>query len=363
MGFVKKRHAARPTQCNTTPKPALIVENPPQLSSSKIAPTCILFPSPLYLYPGEPMEREPRRREENRQPEALPVHFTGLPEQLQAVPQWVVWKYANVDGEWKKLPFSPVTGKHASVRDASTWGSVQEAHHAYQSGEFSGVGIVLTADLGIVGVDLDHCIKNGETHPGAVRIISLLDSYTETSPSGKGIRILLEGKLPGVRRRRGSVELYEDLRYLTLTGQWREQTPQEIQSRHKALYGVYQKLFPGESHRQGKENTGGGYTQASRPDETVLQKALHARNGETFRRYYTGDSSLWEGAGAKHASQSEADFTLALMLLYWTNGDAAQVDRLFRQSGLMREKWGRPIRGAKTYGERLIQDAISKGNH
>jgi primase-polymerase (primpol)-like protein len=160
------------------------------------------------------------------------------------------------------------------------------------------------------------------------------------------------------------------MRYLTLTGQHHAQTPQEIQSRQRELSGVYDKLFPDENYQPRKENTGGGrgeqqYTTARAllPDETVLQKALQARNGETFRRYCTGDPSLWEGAGAKHRSQSEADFTLALRLLYWTNGDAAQVDRLFRQSGLMREKWNRAIRGAETYGERLIQDAISKGHH
>ncbi len=315
------------------------------------------------------MERE-RRIPEERTPEALPVQFDALPERLRAVDNWVVWNYASIDGEWKKPPSSPITGRHASVRNPASWGSFADAQQAYGSGQFAGVGIVLTSDLGIVGVDIDHCIQDGELHPGAARIISLLDSYTETSPSGAGIRILLEGKLPGVRRRRGSIELYEDLRYLTLTGQQREQTPQVIELRHKALYGVYHKLFPEVTSRPAKENTGGGggeqqhtIARALLPDETVLQKALQARNGETFRRYYTGDPSLWEGAGAKHRSQSEADFTLALMLLYWTNGDAAQVDRLFRQSGLMREKWNRASRGAETYGERLIQDAISKGNH
>jgi putative DNA primase/helicase len=95
----------------------------------------------------------------------------------------------------------------------------------------------------------------------------------------------------------------------------------------------------------------------------VLQKALKAKNAENFKRYYHGDTSLWEGAGAKHHSQSEADFTLVLMLLYWTNKDPTQVDRLFRQSGLMRSKWDRPIKSNETYGERIIKDALTKGNH
>ena len=70
--------------------------------------------------------------------------------------------------------------------------------------------------------------------------------------------------------------------------------------------------------------------------------------------------TVWEGKGARHHSQSEADFTLVLMLLYWTNGDSSQVDRLFRQSGLMRDKWNRPVKAGETYGERIIKDAIQK---
>ena len=92
----------------------------------------------------------------------------------------------------------------------------------------------------------------------------------------------------------------------------------------------------------------------------MLQKALAAKNGDTFKRYYHGDPSLWESAGARHRSQSEADFTLVLLLLYWTNHDLTQVDRLFRQSGLMRPKWDRPVKGTETYGERIIQDALKK---
>ncbi len=103
--------------------------------------------------------------------------------------------------------------------------------------------------------------------------------------------------------------------------------------------------------------------QLARSDETVLHKALQAKNGQNFRHYYHGDTSLWEGKGARHASQSEADFTLVLMLLYWTNKDATQVDRLFRQSELMRDKWDRPVKAGETYGERIIKDAMRKGNH
>ena len=158
--------------------------------------------------------------------------------------------------------------------------------------------------------------------------------------------------------------MYEDMRYLTLTGHSLANTPLDIQQRHRQLSSLYHRLF------QIQENTGGvvGLRPSAeylliRSDETVLQKALAAKNGENFKRYYHGDTSLWEGAGARHHSQSEADFTLVLMLLYWTNKDPTQVDRLFRQSGLMRSKWDRPVKSNETYGERIIKDAWTKGNH
>ncbi|SRR6266567_3704371 len=99
-------------------------------------------------------------------------------------------------------------------------------------------------------------------------------------------------------------------------------------------------------------------TEREQTDEAIIRKALAAKNGQTFQRYYEGDTSLWEGG--KHRSQSEADYQLCLYLLYWS-GDVAQADRLFRQSGLMRDKWDRPLRGTLTYGQFTLTNAAQKG--
>ena len=316
------------------------------------------------------MERDHPTPKDVVLPEPLQVNFDSIPERLQEYNQWVVWQYAIIDTEIKKPPFSPTTGKRASVTRPETWGSFDEAQAAYETGQFAGVGIVLTGNIGIVGIDIDHCIADGEPSEEAAKIVRAINSYAEASPSGTGIRIMLEGKLPGALRRRGNIELYEDMRYLTMTGHWIANTPKDVKPRHRELYGVYHRIFQLDSREQVTENTGCGVGQRPtlryllvRSDETVLQKALTAKNGDNFRRYYHGDTSLWEGAGARHQSQSEADFTLVLMLLYWTNKDTIQVDRLFRMSGLMREKWDRPIKGSETYGERIIKDAMRKGKH
>jgi putative DNA primase/helicase len=211
------------------------------------------------------MER-PRHTPDNELiqiPEPLPVNFEHMPRRLQDCDHFVVWKYAVVDDEIKKPPFSPRTGRAASVRTPATWGSLQEARTAYETGKFAGIGIVLTSNMGIVALDIDHCITDGHVSEDAQQMIHALHSYTEASPSGTGIRILLEGKLPGGLRRQGTVEMYEDLRYVTLTGHRFAQTPEEIQPRHRELYELYHRVFALGSRTRLGDNTGGTFRSAS----------------------------------------------------------------------------------------------------
>lgn len=84
-------------------------------------------------------------------------------------------------------------------------------------------------------------------------------------------------------------------------------------------------------------------------DQALIRKAQQAKGGGAF-------SELWAGGLAGYKSHSEADIALCNALAWWTNGDAERVDRLFRQSGLMREKWDRRQSGS-TYGAITIQSA------
>jgi len=86
-------------------------------------------------------------------------------------------------------------------------------------------------------------------------------------------------------------------------------------------------------------------------DLTLIERAKRAKNGMQF-------AALWSGDITGYKSASEADIALCNMLAFWTNKDPAWVDRLFRQSGLMREKWDRPQSGS-TYGAITIQNAVS----
>src|SRR5262245_2703110 len=92
-------------------------------------------------------------------------------------------------------------------------------------------------------------------------------------------------------------------------------------------------------------------TASSRPrprllldDGALIERARRARNGARF-------VALWAGDVSAYGSQSEADLALCNLLAFWTGGDAARVDRLFRVSGLYRSKWD-ATRGEQTYGQR-----------
>ena len=66
----------------------------------------------------------------------------------------------------------------------------------------------------------------------------------------------------------------------------------------------------------------------------------------------------WEG---KFGSQSEADLSLCCSLAFWTGKNKEQMDRLFRQSKLYREKWDKVHHAdGATYGEETLEQAIQR---
>lgn len=61
---------------------------------------------------------------------------------------------------------------------------------------------------------------------------------------------------------------------------------------------------------------------------------------------------------AQGGDHSAADMALCSHLAFWLGGDAGRVDRVFRSSGLMREKWD-SRRGGTTYGAQTVDRAVA----
>ncbi|OAQ51369.1 hypothetical protein HTG_17685 [Natrinema mahii] len=295
------------------------------------------------------------------------IDRTALPAELQERDQWVCWREEPRDGKPTKIPVTPSTGEFASSTDPETWASVETALKYADSGDADGVGFVFTDDDPIVGVDLDNCRdpETGDADDVAEDIIERLDSYTEISPSGTGFHVLIEGELPDGRNRRGSIELYDTARFFTVTGDSLEELPDRVARRQDALEAVHREYVQ-DTDTDAKSESGyrgatdgrvltdeAVNTDVDLEDEELLEKARNASNGSKFER-------LWKGNIAGYDSQSEADMALCCLLAFWTGGDHTRMDQLFRQSGLLREKWDDVhYADGSTYGEKAIERAIA----
>src|SRR5262249_50243063 len=199
-----------------------------------------------------------------------------------------------------------------------------------------------------IGVDLDHCFdpstRQGE--PWAVEIIQKMQSYSEFSPSGEGIRIFIKGILPPGTRKKGNIAIYTTGRYFTVTGHRLKNAPAVIETRQEAIDWLFETFLKEEEKPKAERVNGNGAWNPS--DAELLEKAFAAKNGDKLSRLFDGDVS-------DYPSPSEADMALCSMLAFWA-ADETQLDRLFRRSGLMREKWDEK-HGDTTYGERTISKA------
>lgn len=259
--------------------------------------------------------------------------FEMIPEELKRVKQWVCW-----DGT--KLPKNPYTGGNAQSNNPQTWGDYETALSAVDKYHFSGIGFMFAPPY--FGVDLDHCIDNQDF---VDEFVESLRSYTEYSKSGTGIHIICKGTLPDGARRRGNIEMYSDRRYFIMTGNVYGEF-RSIRDCTDAIKVLHSKYLYSEAPKVAPKK----FEPIRMDDAEVIEKARNCKTGALFQLLYSGN---WEGL---YPSQSEADLVLCNHLAFWTQKDAEQMDRIFRSSMLMRDKWDKK-RGSLTYGQITIQKA------
>ena len=289
--------------------------------------------------------------------------WSNIPQELKELPQWVCYMMPmNPEkGKPDKVPINPHTLWGASSTKPGTWSTFQEAvtqvgkegHCKRKSKTISspicGVGFVFNGN-GIVGVDFDHCYNDDVLDPWVGEWVRRFNSYVEFSPSGTGLHILCYGKLPGKTVKLDVAEMYDVGRFFTVTGKGPSRPLCEAQEAINALYEELQKRRSAPAPVTTPPSAPFGAVDLD--DVTLIDKAKHSRNGAQF-------AALWDGDISGYSSHSEADLALCNWLAWWTNRDPQRVDKLFRQSGLMREdKWDRRQSGT-TYGALTIQEAIA----
>jgi hypothetical protein len=146
----------------------------------------------------------------------------AIPEQMRSLPQWIAWRYEDRKGKGSKVPYQ-LCGQRASTTNPQHWSTFNEALDTYNgSDEFSGIGFVFTEEDGIFGLDLDNCYQGGKLADWAGRILERFDSYTELSPSLRGLKVYCLGDRVFKGRRVDvgghECEVYSHGRYFAVTG-------------------------------------------------------------------------------------------------------------------------------------------------
>lgn len=257
----------------------------------------------------------------------LPVVPENIPAELKELHQWVLWKGVLRKGKISKVPHT-ISGENASSTNPDTWASFENVMEEYSAGRSDGIGFVFAPEGGLVGVDLDHCFDEKDVIvPQAAEIARVLDSYAERSVSGKGLHVIVGGKLDKAIKK-PDIEIYPHKRYFTMTGHVLEGY-ENLRANQAVLERLVRLVSPDRKPQVQQLPKKSYYSN----DELVL-KAQAAKNGEKFSRLWSGDTS-------GYPSQSEADVALLAILLYWTGGDEDRASILFEKSGMYREKWNR----------------------
>ena len=265
--------------------------------------------------------------------------YRKVPEELKQLNRWVTYRlyWDEKRGKYDKKPFNARTGGMAQSNNAETWSDYETAIKVVHL--YDGLGFMLGD--GIFGVDIDSVELSD---PVVKEVITTLNSYSEVSPSGKGIHVICKGSKPKGACRKGNFECYEKGRFFTVTGKviGNYTTLRDCTESIKPLHVKYL----ARQERAFMSTPASSLIGESLSDAQLLDKASR---GTKFNDLY------YYGWGSGDASRD--DMALIDLLIFWTRGDAAQIDRLFRSSALMREKWDRRQSGT-TYGQITINKAL-----
>ncbi len=123
-----------------------------------------------------------------------------IPPALRAG-SFCAWRYLSAlpSGKIPKAPFDPRNGFKLKPNRPTTWLSIGSLIDSLtvSSGSYAGIGRLCTYPTDqIISVDIDDCFLDaGELKPWAAPY-ALSGSYTEISPSGRGLRVFVRGELP-----------------------------------------------------------------------------------------------------------------------------------------------------------------------
>lgn len=210
---------------------------------------------------------------------ALVARLQSMPLAMREKPQWLLWKLVTKPGASKpaKVPFyasgqlrgwpngkprdGVATDKQPNVEqghelDRAALVSIDEAARLFLAAPaMAGVGFAFLPGDGLVGIDIDGAVdlQSGQVSDLCAKVVDLCASYTEASPSGKGVHIIVAGESPKFKDDLIGLEVYAGGQYFTCTGTHWGGTPAEVMPIDPQVLAYMRELVDASKARQAEE--------------------------------------------------------------------------------------------------------------
>jgi putative DNA primase/helicase len=160
----------------------------------------------------------------------------SVPAALANRQQWLLWKFEHKEGATKpgKIPYYVAggrrTGGQGDDRDRQRLATLAVVRRAYERGGWSGVGFAFLPGDGLIGIDIDGAIDpdTGVVTERCANIIKACRSFTEYSPSGKGVHIIVEGQTTTNKSNDIGLEVFCERQFFTFTANRYPETPADV---------------------------------------------------------------------------------------------------------------------------------------
>lgn len=289
-----------------------------------------------------------------------PPLIENIPAGLRNGKRWVLWRLEETERGLTKVPYQ-INNHKAASNAPWEWTTFDRCVSRFQehNGYMSGIGRMIENNENLVGVDFDKCVVDGEISEAVMSVLRLLNTYCEISPSGTGIRAFLYAQHPdcGVKdedqvyyMKHNGFEVYYRTRFLTTTGRHIEGFPLDVQPRQEELIKFLNRYMVRPVHERTHNNPNQPtdvLLESGITVDLIVRKAMAAKNGAKFKKLWNGDISDYGD------DPSRADLALCEMLAFWCP-NPEDIDAVFSQSKLCREKWFRT-----DYRRRTISKALS----
>lgn len=272
-------------------------------------------------------------------------------------------------GRTEKMPCD-IAGQVVSLHTADRMSHRQAIDTATRLGDSYRPAVILNGD-GRFCVDIDGALQDDNTwSPLATELCqTFAGCYVEVSQSGRGLHIF--GYSPSIPEHACKniplhIELYTSDRFICMGGAAQGDMMHDASA---SLNAVVARYFPQTEQLNSAEWTT-THNPAACPiedDARLIEKALNGKQGAgaifgskaTFRDLWERNTEVLADAypdTERKYDASSADAALAQHLAFWTGGNCERIERLMRQSALVRPKWD----SHKSYMQRTITGACAR---